>query len=74
MLAIGVASVDGQFDRGELVSLLDQDGCEFARGLTNYTSVETEQIRGRRTPEIVAALGEQPYDSVIHRDNLTVFT
>ncbi len=74
LLAIGVESVDGQFDRGELVSLLDQDGREFARGLTNYTSAEAEQIRGRRTPEIVAILGEQPYDSVIHRDNLTVFT
>jgi len=74
LLAIGVTAVDGQFDRGELVSLIGTDGHEFARGLTNYTSVEAEQIRGRHTPEIVAILGEQPYDSVIHRDNLTVFT
>ena len=73
LLAIGVTSVEGQFDRGELVSLIDSSGQEFARGLTNYPSDQTTRITGRRTQEIVEILGDQPYDSVIHRDNLAVF-
>ena len=38
LLPIGIASVSGNFERGELVSLRTIDGKEFARGLTNYDS------------------------------------
>ncbi|MDB5341804.1 MAG: glutamate 5-kinase [Schlesneria sp.] len=73
LLAAGIARVEGEFTKGEVVSLVDiQSGEEFARGLSNYDSAAARTIAGRRTDEIVKTLGSVPYDEVIHRDNLVV--
>ncbi len=72
LLAIGVVRVEGEFAKGEVVSLVDQSGEEFARGLTNYDSSTAGSIVGKRTDEITRELGSIPYDEVIHRDNLVV--
>lgn len=72
LLSIGITHVEGSFDKGELVSVVDPDGREFARGLTNYSDGQTGHLAGRR----VSTLGDEaekfPYDEVIHRDNLVV--
>jgi glutamate 5-kinase len=72
LLAIGITAVDGTFGKGEVVSLRDQTGGEFARGLTNYTSDDAAKILGQRTADITQTLGRLPYAEVIHRDNLVV--
>ncbi|MEI8021618.1 MAG: glutamate 5-kinase [Schlesneria sp.] len=72
LLAIGVVRVEGEFVKGEVVSIVDQTGEEFARGLTNYDSSAAKSIVGKRTDEITRELGSIPYDEVIHRDNLVV--
>ena len=72
LLAIGVTGVDGEFEKGELVSLVDSQGVEFARGLTNYPSREARLIAGKRTGDIAQALGSVPYAEIVHRDNLVV--
>lgn len=72
LLAIGVTEVVGEFLKGQVVSLVDADGCEFARGLTNFDSRDARAIAGKRTDEIVEILGSLPYAEVIHRDNLVV--
>lgn len=73
LLPIGVTQVDGDFDHGEVVSIVAPDGTEIARGLTNYSSREATLIRGKRTDEIAAIFGDVPYEEVVHRDNLAVF-
>ncbi len=72
LLAIGVVRVEGEFVKGEVVSIVDQSGEEFARGLSNYDSSAACSIVGKRTDEITRELGSIPYDEVIHRDNLVV--
>lgn len=73
LLAAGIARVEGEFSKGEVVSLVDvETGEEFARGLSNYDSVAAQTIAGRRKDEINKTLGSVPYDEVIHRDNLVV--
>ena len=72
LLAIGVVRVEGDFAKGEVVSLVDLNGDEFARGLTNYDAAAAIAIVGKRTEEITRELGSIPYDEVIHRDNLVV--
>ena len=72
LLAIGVVRVEGDFAKGEVVSLVDQQGDEFARGLSNYDTTAARAIVGKRTEEITRELGSIPYDEVIHRDNLVV--
>jgi len=73
LLAAGVTRVEGEFAKGEVVSLVDaRSGEEFARGLTNYDSDSARRIAGHRREEIARTLGTVPYDEVIHRDNLVV--
>jgi glutamate 5-kinase len=72
LLAIGVNRVEGEFSKGEVVSLIDLQGAEIARGLTNYDATAARSIAGQRTDEIARVLGSVPYDEVIHRDNLVV--
>ncbi len=72
LLAIGVLGASGDFQRGDLVSLRDVHGLEFARGLCNYSAVEVGKIKGLRSEQIAATLGHRPYEEVIHRDNMSV--
>ena len=46
LLPAGVIRVVGEFDRGDVVSLIDEGGTEFARGIVNYSSQEAEKISG----------------------------
>jgi glutamate 5-kinase len=72
LLAIGVRTVEGEFPKGEVVSLVDLAGEEIARGLTNYDAASVRIVAGKRTDDIARALGGVPYEEVIHRDNLVV--
>lgn len=72
LLAIGVVRVEGDFAKGEVVSLIDLEGDEFARGLTNYDATAARLIVGKRREDITRELGSVPYEEVIHRDNLVV--
>jgi glutamate 5-kinase len=72
LLAVGVSGVEGKFTRGELVSCVDSDGIEVARGLVNYNSDEANRIKGQSTEAISAILGYREDDELIHRDNLVI--
>jgi glutamate 5-kinase len=72
LLAIGVAEVAGKFQKGDVVSLIDPAGNEFARGLTNYRSEDLDRIKRLKNEQIAEVLGRLPYKAVIHRDNLAM--
>ena len=72
LLAVGVIAIEGEFHRGDLVSCVDSAGQELARGLVNYDSRETLQIKGLATDKIESALGYIDEPELIHRDNLVV--
>jgi glutamate 5-kinase len=74
LLAIGIVEAVGQFKKGDVVSLRDASGNEFARGLINYPAEEVERIKGLKTEAIAPALGHCPYQEVMHRDNIAVTT
>lgn len=73
LLPAGVMAVEGDFDRGDVVRIEDPQGRVIARGLTNYSADHIEQIRGKRSAEVRAMLGDEAYyEEVIHRNNLIV--
>ena len=72
LLAIGVAGASGSFKKGDVVSLTDAAGLEFARGLTNYAVDDLLRIKGLKTDQIAGVLGRLPYQEVIHRDNMAL--
>jgi glutamate 5-kinase len=72
LLAVGIVSVHGEFQRGQTVRLLDQRQRELARGVTNYDSASLRVIRGHQSAEIPALLGFEYGPTVVHRDSLVV--
>ncbi len=72
LLAIGITRCEGEFDKGDVVAIRNQDGEEIARGLTNYSAAEVLRIQGLKTSEIREVLSHCPYDEVVHRDNLMI--
>jgi glutamate 5-kinase len=72
LLPIGVVDVHGEFDRGEVVAVLDPDGRELARGLINYSSADSRRIARRPSSEIESVLGFVEEPELIHRDNLVL--
>ncbi len=72
LLPVGVTAVDGDFERGELVECVDAHGRPIARGLANYTALETARILKKPSSEIERILGYVDEPELIHRDNLVV--
>jgi glutamate 5-kinase len=72
LLAAGITGVQGEFDVGAAVRVVDPQGQQIACGLVNYASEEIARIMGRRSKEIEAILGRKDFDEVIHRDNLVI--
>jgi glutamate 5-kinase len=74
LLPVGVVAVDGQFRRGDAVTLCDAAGIELGRGLAGYTSDEAQAIKGCRSELISSKLGYRGRDVMIHRDDLVIFS
>lgn len=72
LLAVGVKSVSGRFERGELVSCVDESGQEIARGLANYGRADAELIAGKSSSEFESILGYADDSEMIHRDNMVL--
>jgi glutamate 5-kinase len=74
LLPSGVVGVRGRFENGEMVACLDESGMEWARGITNYSSLEIQRIVGKKSTEIESILGYWIRDEIIHRDELVMMT
>ncbi|MAK43567.1 MULTISPECIES: glutamate 5-kinase [Spongiibacter] len=74
LLSVGVVAARGQFERGDLVSCIDAEGREVARGLVNYRADEVVRIAGKPTAEIAEILGYLAEPELIHRDNMVVMS
>ncbi|NNC99783.1 MAG: glutamate 5-kinase [Gammaproteobacteria bacterium] len=72
LLPVGVTAVEGDFNRGELISCIDQSGKEVARGLSNYSAREAVKLKGQPSDKILDTLGYRGEDELIHRDNMVV--
>ncbi len=72
LLSIGITDVQGKFERGEIISLLDEQNREFARGISSYSAVDIEKIKGLHSDKICEVLGYKFDDDVVIKDNLVL--
>lgn len=72
LLPVGCVAIDGSFQRGELVAVVDSNGKEIARGLINYSSQDTERLLKTDSEHIANKLGYAHEDELIHRDNMAL--
>ncbi|MBV6633568.1 MAG: glutamate 5-kinase [Alphaproteobacteria bacterium] len=74
LLPAGVARVEGPFERGDVVRVLDPDGVELGRGLIAYSDGDAARIAGHQSREIEDILGFAGREELIHRDDLVLAT
>ena len=72
LLPVGVIGCKGQFDRGDVVTCIDEAGREVARGLVNYDSREAERLLRASSDRIEELLGYSGEVEIIHRDNMVL--
>ena len=72
LLPIGVVEVINTFKKGDVISILDEDKNEIARGIVNYDSESCKKVIGSHSDNIAEILGFKNYDAIITRDNITI--
>ncbi|MEW9570967.1 glutamate 5-kinase [Rhodanobacter sp. Si-c] len=70
LLPGGIATAQGEFQRGDLVEIVDADGKPVARGLSQYAAAEVRRLAGRHSSDIEAVLGYTHGHEIVHRDDL----
>ena len=71
LLPVGITALKGDFKKGDLVACHGQSK-EVARGFSNFSATELDQIIGLKSEEINTKLGYTSAEEVIHRDNLVL--
>ncbi|EAS63933.1 glutamate 5-kinase [Photobacterium angustum] len=72
LLAKGITTVKGDFERGEVVRIFDKQNNLLARGICRYSSVDMAKIAGKHSQEIHLVLGYEHGHVAIHRDDMVV--
>ncbi len=73
LLPAGMSEVDGNFNRGDLVAIIDNRGKVIGQGLVSYNSIEASAMKGKRSEEAQQVLGYVARTAIIHRDDLILF-
>ena len=67
LLPIGVTAIEGDFEVGDPVRVIDAEGIEFARGLVGHDAATVRRVMGRRSEGLDLVSPE-----IVHRDDLVV--
>ena len=72
LLASGILEVRGDFKKNDTVVIMGVDAVDIGKGVTRFSSIELQRIRGKKSGEAAKILGRKNCDEVIHRDDLVV--
>lgn len=72
LLPVGVKAIEGNFERGDAVSISSQNGEIIAHGLSAYSVGDAQKIIGKRTGEIEKILGYSGRPALVHRDDMVL--
>ncbi len=74
LLPVGVTSVEGDFDRGDIIGVKSLSGKDVAWGLSNYSAAETRLVMGKRSDEMSDILDNYFAREIVHRNNMAIGT
>ena len=72
LLPAGIAGVDGEFQKGDAVIVVNGDATEIGRGLAAYSADDARLLMGHKSSEIEGLLGYRGADEMIHRNDLVL--
>ncbi len=70
LLAAGIIKIEGSFEKGENILVLDENNKNLARGLSSFSSTEINKIKGKQSKEIENILGYLSKSEIIHKDDM----
>ncbi|MDO4806254.1 MAG: glutamate 5-kinase [Coriobacteriales bacterium] len=73
LLPVGVMATTGVYEEGDVVSIVDEEGLELARGIARYSSDDMVRIRGLKLEVIGRFLPHKEGQPAVHRDEMLVF-
>uniref|UniRef100_UPI00404877AB glutamate 5-kinase n=1 Tax=Shewanella sp. TaxID=50422 RepID=UPI00404877AB len=72
LLSKGIIAVEGKFERGATLLIVDQKGKVLAKGISRYCSHDVLKISGKHSNDIEPLLGYDYGDAIIHRNDMVV--
>ena len=72
LLPVGITQVDGEFDRGDTVRIMNASVKVLALGITNYSARDLRNLCGKQSSEIERIVGFNFGDEVVHRNNMVL--
>ena len=72
LLDAGVTKINGSFNKGENVLIVDHNEKHLARGLASFNSSEINKIKGKQSKEIEKILGYLSKSEIIHKDDMVM--
>jgi len=73
LLPVGIIQVSGNFERGEIITVLDEKRNPVSLGMANYAAKEVKMIKGTQSDQIEQILGYVIGEEVIHHNNMVLF-
>ena len=70
LLAAGIIKVEGVFEKGENILIVDESNQQLARGLSSFTSSEINKIKVKQSKEIESILGYLSKSEIVHKDDM----
>ena len=70
LLPAGVQKINGAFEKGDHILIKDESNKERGRGISSFSSLEIEKIKGSHSSEIKNILGYSSREEIIHKDDL----
>lgn len=72
LLATGIKKVEGDFQRGDVLTIYDHKGTILGCGISNYSATDIGTIKGVHSKKIATLLGYDYGAEVVHRNNLVI--
>jgi glutamate 5-kinase len=72
LLPAGVVEARGDFQRGDIVDILNEEGDRIGCGISNYSFADIAIIKGEHSDRISSLLGHEYGDEVVHRNNMVI--
>ena len=70
LLPAGVIKINGNFEKGDHILVKNQNNIECGRGLSSFSSLEINKIKGSHSSKIKNILGYSSREEIIHKDDL----
>ena len=72
LLPAGVIQITGQFDRGDLIDIYNDENRLIGRGLAGYSAAEADKLKGQKSAQFEDIIGYDGRAELVHADNLVL--